>query len=93
MYTVYVIYNREVRKSYTGQTDDIARRLRQHNDHTFKGYTARYRGKWELIYSESVATRSDALKREKQLKSGNGREFVKTFVPASSSLNSEGRAC
>lgn len=82
MFVVYAIYNKEAGKFYIGQTEDMTRRLYQHNNHVFTGYTARYRGEWILIYQESVATRSDALKREKQLKSGNGREFIKLHIPA-----------
>ncbi len=81
MFQVYVIYNPLSQKTYTGQTEDLTRRLEQHNDHTFKSFTSRYRGEWVLIYKESVATRSEALIREKQLKSGNGREFIKQFIP------------
>lgn len=81
MFTVYVLYNSTAKKIYTGQTKDIEARLELHNSHAFKGYTSRYQGEWVLIYSESVATRSDALRREKQLKSGNGREYVKKYIP------------
>ncbi len=81
MYFVYAIYNREAGQSYIGQTRDLKGRLRLHNEHTFKSYTARFPGVWELIYKESVASRSEALLREKQLKSGNGRVFIKGFIP------------
>ncbi len=81
MFIVYVLYNSKVGKTYTGQTEDISRRVQQHNDHSLGGFTARYPGKWVLIYEESVATRPEALKREKQLKSGNGRTFIKSFIP------------
>jgi putative endonuclease len=82
MYTVYALYNKENAKTYIGQTENIERRLVQHNTHIFKGYTSRFSGEWMVIYTESVSTRSEALIREKQLKSGNGRAFVKTFIPA-----------
>jgi putative endonuclease len=82
MFYVYALYNKFAQKIYIGQTEDIDRRIRQHNEHTFKGFTSRYQGEWVLIYKESVTTRSDALKREKQLKSGNGRAFIKTNIPA-----------
>jgi len=82
MYIVYAIFNRDADKIYIGQTMDIHERLQQHNEHTLKGYTSRFEGEWSLIYTESVATRSEALKREKQLKSYRGREFVKTHIPA-----------
>ncbi|PLS82092.1 endonuclease [Candidatus Saccharibacteria bacterium] len=81
MFDVYVIYNRQAGKIYIGQTANIDKRMQEHNQHTFKGFTARFQGSWELIFKESTATRSEALKREKQLKSFRGREFVKTFIP------------
>jgi putative endonuclease len=81
MYYVYVVYNSANSVTYTGQTEDLDRRINEHNEHKYKGFTSRYRGEWILIYNESVATRSDALKREKQLKSGSGREFIKQYIP------------
>ncbi len=80
MFCVYAIYNKEFEKYYIGQTHSIDKRLLEHNNHTFKSYTSRFPGKWELIYKESVATRSEALLREKQLKSGNGRAFIKSLI-------------
>jgi len=81
MFFVYVIYNKEVNKYYVGQTEDIIIRLRQHNNHTFKSYTSRFHGEWELIQVESLPTRLEALKREKGLKSGRGREYIKSIIP------------
>ncbi len=81
MYYVYAVYNRMAKKYYIGQTEDLARRICQHNDHVYVSYTSRFPGEWELIYKESVATRSEALKREKSLKSGNGRKFVQSYIP------------
>ncbi len=81
MFYVYVIYNRTSDKFYVGQTEDINRRLTQHNNHFFKSYTSKFPGEWELIHQESVITRSEALRREHGLKSGNGREYIKTIIP------------
>ncbi len=82
MYFIYAIYNKSVDKIYIGQTEDLIQRIELHNNHMFKGYTSRFQGKWELIYKESAATRSEALKREKQLKSYQGRKFIKKHIPA-----------
>lgn len=81
MYWLYAIYNRTAKKYYIGQTIDLEKRLAMHNAHTFCGYTSRFAGEWELIYKESVTTRLEALRREKQLKSYRGREFVKQYIP------------
>lgn len=80
MFWVYVIYNPQVKKIYIGQTYDIDKRLLEHNNHTFSGYTSRFKGEWELIYKESVASRSEALIREKQLKSYRGRESLRKYI-------------
>lgn len=76
MYYVYVIYSKKSKKKYTGQTEDLELRLKQHNEGTLGFYT-KNKGPWELIYVEEYTTRSEAMAREKWLKSGKGREFVK----------------
>lgn len=82
MYTVYAIYNKTACKFYVGQTIDLKARFEQHNAKVFRGYTARFDGKWVLIYSEEVGTRQEALVREKQLKSFQGRQFIRNHIPA-----------
>jgi predicted GIY-YIG superfamily endonuclease len=52
---------------YTGITNDLARRCRQHNAGTASRYT-RSRLPVTLVYQEAQATRSEALKREAAIK-------------------------
>jgi putative endonuclease len=80
MYHVYAIYNAQAKKFYIGQTEDLDKRLQEHNNHLLGGYTARFDGEWQLIYKEMVDTRQQALSREKQLKSFRGREFIKLHI-------------
>jgi len=81
MYTVYA-YNKAYNKLYIGQTKNLEDRLQLHNQGAFKGYTSRFKGSWIVIYSEEHSTRKESLKREKQLKSFRGREFVRSYIPA-----------
>lgn len=82
MFFVYVVWNKKHNRIYIGQTEDVDERVRLHNDHSFKGsFTSRFDGTWMLIYKENVENRNQALKREKQLKSFRGREFVKKYIP------------
>ena len=62
---VYVLRNPDG-KLYIGQTQDLERRCRQHNDpaHTLTRTTKRFRGPWELVHSETLHSRSAALARE-----------------------------
>ena len=82
MYAVYAIYNPRKKIVYIGQTKDLTERLRMHNEKVINGYTSKFAGSWILIYSENQLDRQSALKREKQLKSFRGREFVKKYIPA-----------
>ena len=81
VYKVYVIYNEKVQKFYIGQTKDLCERLRMHNEKILKSYTSRFEGTWKVIHVENFPSRRDALIREKQLKSYQGRQFIKTIIP------------
>ena len=88
MYFTYVLYSRTYDQIYVGHTDDLKFRFQKHNSGLVKS-TKRYIP-WELIYYETFPTRSQAMKREKQLKSHKGRKFIReTLLPAnlSSSIN------
>lgn len=67
---------------YTGITTDVARRIKEHNAKLGAQYT-KSRGPVKLVYKEKCATRSDALKREFQIKSWTRSEklaFIKENV-------------
>ena len=81
MYHVYVIQSDEG-YTYTGQTDDLPRRLSEHNNHQLSFWTKRGNN-WKLIHSEEFENRSDAMKREKWLKTGIGREYIKEIIKGS----------
>ena len=78
VYHVYVLINPEG-KLYIGQTSDLERRLAQHNEPSFRGtlHTKRYPGPWRLIHAEAFTTRSDSMRRERQLKSAKGRMWIR----------------
>ena len=75
---MYVIVSQGTGRRYVGQTADLDARLRQHNDpaHNPRKFTTRNRGPWVLVYSESFPTRSQAMLRERWLKSGQGRQWL-----------------
>ncbi|MBX9735024.1 MAG: GIY-YIG nuclease family protein [Chitinophagaceae bacterium] len=74
-FTVYVLYSEKANKHYTGFTNNLAERLHSHNDYG-KDWTAAYRP-WRLIYSKQFDLKADAMKYEKWLKSGVGRNYIK----------------
>jgi putative endonuclease len=72
MFWVYVLRNVLKGRLYTGYTTDLTQRLGQHNHGVTK--STKNRGIWELVHSEIFHSRSAAMRREKILKSGKGRE-------------------
>ncbi len=79
MFTVYILYSLSFSKSYTGQTSNLEKRLQEHNLSAEKGFTLKYRP-WILIHTETFETRAEAMKREKYLKTWEGRIFVKAII-------------
>lgn len=78
MYYVYVL-NSLIRKYiYVGLTNSIERRSGQHQKGREKT-TAPYRP-FEIILTEEYLTRPEARKREKYLKSGVGKEWIKRCI-------------
>jgi putative endonuclease len=81
MFFVYTIENLNG-KIYTGHTENLVTRLQRHNGelpNKKSNYTSKNKGPWELIYKEKFATREEAIKREKELKTSRGRKFLGQF--------------
>jgi len=79
MFTVFVLYSKIYNKIYIGFTSNLAERLKSHNELATKGWTVRFRP-WQLIYTEEYLEKSGAMKREKELKSAKGREFIWAMI-------------
>ena len=75
MYYVYVIQSKRDKQFYTGFTRDLENRIREHNEGRVS--STKERGPFELIYYESCLNEQDALAREKYLKSGMGKRYLK----------------
>jgi putative endonuclease len=72
---VYVLRSLKNNLWYTGFTKDLRKRFKEHNsDHI--GWTGK-RGPFELIYYEASRDTDDAKSREKYLKSGMGKRYLK----------------
>lgn len=75
MYYVYIIQSLKDRKFYTGITNNLERRISEHNRGKESTLSTKNRGPFKLVYKELVSDKKSARLREKFLKSGKGREF------------------
>jgi putative endonuclease len=73
--TLYIIKGLSTKKHYIGITNDLQRRLQEHRSGSSKG--GQIIGDFELMHSEEFSDYSSARKREKFLKSGQGRKWIK----------------
>jgi len=75
MWYTYLLQSKQTKRWYTGCATDLRKRFKQHN----KGliYSTKGRGPFKLIYYEACVSKSDAFAREKYLKSGMGKKYLK----------------
>lgn len=76
MFYTYVIRNKDSGKWYTGYTNDLRKRFKEHN--TNKVCSTKNRGPFDIIYYEACLNEYDAIAREKYLKTGMGKRYIKT---------------
>lgn len=74
-YYVYVLKSHQSGNWYTGCTSDLRARLGQHN--TGKSAYTKDRGPYKLIYYEASLSKDDAFARERYLKTGMGKRYIK----------------
>ena len=76
MYYVYILLSEKDGKFYTGYSSDLTKRLESHNNGLVNSTKARRPLK--LLYFEGCLNQQDATRREKYLKSGNGKIYVRS---------------
>ena len=79
MIIVYVIRSYKDGRFYVGMTKNLERRFQEHESGKTKS-TKGFRP-WKLIFTEIFQNYSEARNREKYLKSGSGKEYIKRMAP------------
>jgi len=75
MFYVYILQSQKDKRLYSGSTNDLRKRLSEHNSR--RVYSTKGRGPFILIYYESCLNELDARVREKYLKTGMGKRYIK----------------
>jgi putative endonuclease len=86
VFTVYVLRSGSTQRLYTGVTSDLSARLSQHNSD--QSTSTKHGGPWQLVHQEEFVTLAEAVRRERFLKTGHGRDelnqiFAGGSAPAS----------
>ena len=82
MWTVYVLRSLKSGKHYVGMSQDVKRRLMEHNSGKSK-FTSGHMP-WKIIYCEEFSNSMEAREREKYFKSAAGKKYLQQKVQAGS---------
>ncbi len=78
MHYTYILYSKSIDKFYVGSTNNIDNRIYRHNKgqskYTRKGIP------WELVHLEKFNNRTDAYRREKQIKNMKSRKYTLELI-------------
>tara|TARA_R110002049_G_scaffold187188_4_gene355455 strand:+ start:5278 stop:5556 length:279 start_codon:yes stop_codon:yes gene_type:complete len=85
-FVIYILHSKKFNKYYTGFTSNLIERFKSHNHLSKKGSTIKYRP-WMVVYVEFYHSKPEAMKREKYLKSGKGREWLKSTLASEGSYS------
>ncbi|MCC7159060.1 MAG: GIY-YIG nuclease family protein [Ignavibacteria bacterium] len=77
-YYVYCLYSISHDRLYIGQTDNIERRLKQHE--SGKAPSTKPYLPVRVVHIEELDSREKAVQRERELKSSNGRRFLRDLL-------------
>lgn len=78
MYFTYVLLSEKDSKHYVGFTNDLVKRIREHNQGIVE--STKDRRPLKLVYYEACLSKEKAIKREKYFKTGFGRRFLKDRI-------------
>ena len=78
MHYTYILLSKKDNRFYTGYSNDLRKRLNEHNNG--KVFSTKGRGPFRLVYYEACENEEDARAREKYLKSGMGKRYVKNRI-------------
>jgi putative endonuclease len=78
MFYVYILQSLKDGSSYVGQTNNVPNRLERHN--SWRQSATRSKVPWELVYTEPFDTRSQAVRRELEIKSWKSHRAIKELL-------------
>jgi putative endonuclease len=78
MYSTYILWSEKLQKYYVGHTDNLSRRLLEHN--SGKSHFTKTGIPWIVKFEEDFESRSDAMKREQQIKDRKSKQYIQHII-------------
>jgi putative endonuclease len=77
-YSTYILYSESIDKYYTGYTSDLGKRIERHN--AGWGEYSSHGIPWKLVYYEEFETKSEAIKRDREIKKKKSRKYIEELI-------------
>jgi len=77
-YCVYIIFSKKLDRYYVGHTEDLQKRIEQHNS-GISDFTSTAND-WVLVYSEEFGSRELARSREMAIKKKKSRKYIEWLI-------------
>ena len=78
MFYVYVLQSNKNKQLYVGRTDNLQKRIKQHQDR--KTFTTNRLNPMTLVFYESFFDKKDAIRRERYLKTSKGKSSLRMML-------------
>lgn len=78
MYFVYILHSEKFSRYYTGHCKNCKERLKDHNRGKVKSTKAYV--PWKIVHTEQFETKSEAFRREMEIKSYKSGEAFKRLI-------------
>ncbi|MDG1278697.1 MAG: GIY-YIG nuclease family protein [Algoriphagus sp.] len=77
---VYILYSEQTDKYYIGQTEDLDRRLMEHNSHSYQDSYTKIASDWKMKINLKCSSKRQAIKIENHIKKNRSRKYVEDFI-------------
>lgn len=76
---VYILYSEKCNRYYVGRSENVERRLEEHNSGSGGKYTSKCKP-WILIYTEIYENKILAVNRELEIKNMKSRKYIEQLI-------------
>jgi putative endonuclease len=74
MFFAYILQSEKTKRYYVGSTDNLGNRLKEHNSE--ETVSIRRGIPWKIVHTEQFRTRSEAIRKEKQIKARGAQRYL-----------------
>jgi len=75
---LYIIYSNSKDRYYVGHSDNLLRRIPEHN--AARCIASKFGVPWTLVFSKSFNSRAEAMKEEYRIKRMKSRKYIERLI-------------